>query len=886
MSLRAGRKKVEANKIHDDDVDPSLTINEKAFKATTLDIDNNDPDINLHSSNVTLVQGSSGGQRGKEEHSIKQQHSTTSPSSSNTPTPCISTATTPRASTYTSQDIPPVTVTEGISTTTPLHIPTPTPMHQQIIKQDESQSQSLSISHSHSSDINSPATLDRRHHRFSILSASSSSSSSSNTDSILEDSSETDGVTVITSPGMSVDVDADDRKDGGSDENDGGGRRLTVSGVFRLSIVDDTGRGLGVVDVVNDEKNEYDDEVTSPVSPIGDGNGDVESGELNRLRTLQKRERIARELLSTEADYLDALNFLRATFLRKFQEKVGTSGEILCQKSIRDIFANLEDIIGMSTELYERLRERIESPNWDPERTCLGDIWAKRGPFLKIYSSYYANFTTALSVISDEMGKNPTFAAFLKNAARLPECKSLRFDAFLIMPVQRIPRYEMLMKSLLDKTVTSHPDYEALKKSVKIISDVAASMNEKVRQHEMFRDMLNIQRSMIGFNEVLLVPGRTLIHHGLVTKICRRTDQVRKLFLFNDVLIYTRPHLRNMISEDSSVVFHRKIYLDRCRVVNSPDVGAIQNSFQIVSPEKSFALYVESPASKDKWISLLTGAIEELHRNKSTLRTDGQKDKSSYSAPVWIPDKYSPTCMSCNVEFSMWRRKCFIIPAYKDRPEQAARACDTCYDAMAADKTFRVVSTSPAPVSASDDTTTDSSSYQYTSSVLSSSQSEIREHQLTSRSRNRGTVKSVDSIASSSSSTLSSFASNFLFPDRRWSSSVGGGGRAESPSGVDADDGEQGELESSDLATAVDASFDSGRMRRGSAGNVGYRRTRGGSISGALGGDGRVQTGRLRMMVMYSSSNRKRFNAEEATLTRDVAIECGVGTESARIVDD
>jgi len=98
------------------------------------------------------------------------------------------------------------------------------------------------------------------------------------------------------------------------------------------------------------------------------------------------------------------------------------------------------------------------------------------------------------------------------------------------MPVQRIPRYKLLLEDLLKKTVETHPDYLNIKKAYQVIENVATFVNETIRQHEMFITMLDIQKSLTGFDEVLLVPGRTFIKRGIVKKV--QNHYIYPYFLF------------------------------------------------------------------------------------------------------------------------------------------------------------------------------------------------------------------------------------------------------------------------------------------------------------------------------------------------------------------
>jgi hypothetical protein len=51
-----------------------------------------------------------------------------------------------------------------------------------------------------------------------------------------------------------------------------------------------------------------------------------------------------------------------------------------------------------------------------------------------------------------------------------PEGKSLDLASFLIMPVQRIPRYNLLLTDMMRNTWVDHPDYASLKKVTRLIS--------------------------------------------------------------------------------------------------------------------------------------------------------------------------------------------------------------------------------------------------------------------------------------------------------------------------------------------------------------------------------------------------------------------------------
>ena len=82
--------------------------------------------------------------------------------------------------------------------------------------------------------------------------------------------------------------------------------------------------------------------------------------------------------------------------------------------------------------------------------------------------------------------------------------------------------------------------------------------------------MIEIQKSLMGFHEGLLTPGRTFIRKGKVQKISRKSHQTRFMFLFSDMLLYASPGIL-----EEQFIFHRKINLDACRVEDVPDTKGI-----------------------------------------------------------------------------------------------------------------------------------------------------------------------------------------------------------------------------------------------------------------------------------------------------------------------
>ena len=61
------------------------------------------------------------------------------------------------------------------------------------------------------------------------------------------------------------------------------------------------------------------------------------------------------------------------------------------------------------------------------------------------------------------------------------------------MPVQRIPRYKLLLAELLKYTVESHHDFANITDALQKVTAVANDVNEAIRRHEEMTKLQELQ---------------------------------------------------------------------------------------------------------------------------------------------------------------------------------------------------------------------------------------------------------------------------------------------------------------------------------------------------------------------------------------------------------
>ncbi|KAJ7370682.1 hypothetical protein OS493_030798 [Desmophyllum pertusum] len=112
---------------------------------------------------------------------------------------------------------------------------------------------------------------------------------------------------------------------------------------------------------------------------------------------------------------------------------------------------------------------------------------------LRIYSNYVNNFPKAIGVINKGSRGSQKFRKFLQNCSSNSECEGLDLPAFLLTPIQRLPRYVLLLRQLSKYTDPGHPDsfhienaLETMKQMINILNDSIQS-SCKLASNSQFR---------------------------------------------------------------------------------------------------------------------------------------------------------------------------------------------------------------------------------------------------------------------------------------------------------------------------------------------------------------------------------------------------------------
>ncbi len=183
------------------------------------------------------------------------------------------------------------------------------------------------------------------------------------------------------------------------------------------------------------------------------------------------RNKVVHEIVQTELKYLKHLDEICGSYKQQMGKMPG-----LLAKDVPVLFQNIDAIRLLSRRMLAMFGEVLET--WRSGSSLVSSVFLELGPFFLIYEEYCSGFETAQNVL-DSFGRDAAVASFLKTLKG-----SLTLDSLLIMPVQRIPRYKLLLEDLFRRTPESHRDYAGLRDALALISTIALGVNEKVRCSE------------------------------------------------------------------------------------------------------------------------------------------------------------------------------------------------------------------------------------------------------------------------------------------------------------------------------------------------------------------------------------------------------------------
>ncbi|KAM7135568.1 FYVE, RhoGEF and PH domain-containing protein 2 isoform 2-T2 [Molossus nigricans] len=376
-----------------------------------------------------------------------------------------------------------------------------------------------------------------------------------------------------------------------------------------------------------------------------------------------EEKRIVRELLQTEQAYVARLHLLDQVFFQELLEEARSS-KAFPEDVVRLIFSNISSIYQFHAQFFlPELQRRLDDWTATPR---IGDVIQKLAPFLKMYSEYVKNFERAAELLATWTEKSPPFQEVLTRIQSSEASGSLTLQHHMLEPVQRIPRYELLLKEYVQKLPAQAPDRADAQKALDLIFSAAQHSNAAITEMERLQELWEVYQRL-GLEDDIVDPSNTLLREGPVLKISfRRKDPVeRYLFLFNNMLLYCVPRV---IQVGAHFQVRTRIDVAGMKVRELTD-AEFPHAFLVSGKQRTLELQARSQEEMISWMQACQAAIDLIEKRNETFKaavqgSEGaaqeqelQSEELGLRAPQWVRDKMVTMCMRCREPFNALTRR-------------------------------------------------------------------------------------------------------------------------------------------------------------------------------------------------------------------------------------
>ncbi|KAM7012950.1 guanine nucleotide exchange factor DBS isoform 4-T7 [Tautogolabrus adspersus] len=349
-----------------------------------------------------------------------------------------------------------------------------------------------------------------------------------------------------------------------------------------------------------------------------------------------RRRHIMTELIETERLYVEELQSIMEGY---FAELDNSELSHLIPPSLenkRDVlFGNLPEIYEFHNRTF--LKE-LENCAEKPE--LVGTCFLKRKEELQVYEKYCQNKPRS-EVLWRQCGDSLFFQECQKKLDH-----KLSLDAYLLKPVQRITKYQLMLKEMLK--CSKGEGTAELEEALATVLDIIKSVNDSMHQI-----------AITGFEGNLSELGKLLMQgsfnvwtdhkkvHSKVKDLARFKPMQRHLFLYDKMLLFCKKREETIDGHEKTPSYSFKHSLKMSAVGITENVKGDSKKFEVWynGREEVFIIQASSMDVKNMWVSeirkVLTGQLEAC-REASQINIYGGPMRNVRKMALRQSDSSSP----------------------------------------------------------------------------------------------------------------------------------------------------------------------------------------------------------------------------------------------------
>eukprot|EP01103_Thecamoeba_quadrilineata_P002630 TRINITY_DN1254_c0_g1_i4.p1 TRINITY_DN1254_c0_g1~~TRINITY_DN1254_c0_g1_i4.p1 ORF type:complete len:593 (+),score=116.61 TRINITY_DN1254_c0_g1_i4:1344-3122(+) len=208
------------------------------------------------------------------------------------------------------------------------------------------------------------------------------------------------------------------------------------------------------------------------------------------------------------------------------------------------IFSELEWLCFIHRQFLYKVREQYAT--WLSSQ-IFSSVIINETDFLEGYTKYINNYNLAIITLNQHKQSNPAFATLLKKCESNPAAHYHDLQSFLLQPIQRIPRYALLLRDLIKKLPETHVDYEGLTTALQKIDFVAELLNERKRDADHLAEVVALQTKLVGPKAADFASSnpKRIVKKGALSLKKRWNSENVMGFLLDNQLLICKPSKKN-----------------------------------------------------------------------------------------------------------------------------------------------------------------------------------------------------------------------------------------------------------------------------------------------------------------------------------------------------
>lgn len=236
-------------------------------------------------------------------------------------------------------------------------------------------------------------------------------------------------------------------------------------------------------------------------------------------KMLRQRQYALNEIISSEYTYQQFLTVLVEVYEPEFSK-------FLTDEQIGLIFKPLLPLISASQLYVSAFEEECKN---GAKEAVIGPIFRRKINIFETFSPFIPNYMKISTLVQSLTAENRSFRKTLEKLERTNE----PFSSLIVMPVQRMPRYSLLLREVLKATPEWHRDHRQLKMAIRKLEREQKKVDKKVREVNRRSKLLEIETSIRDCPKLLDDERRFIATWPL-------RGQGMELFLFTDLVLVVK----------------------------------------------------------------------------------------------------------------------------------------------------------------------------------------------------------------------------------------------------------------------------------------------------------------------------------------------------------